>query len=207
MRQNHSNEKNNVKIMICDDSQGIIDALRVVFNREGFYSEGVTDPDELIKRLKAEKFDILILDYILENGITGDTIVRKIREFSNIYIMLLTGYKNLLPPVETLRNLDIESYCEKQDKFDQVLLNIEIALKAIKYINNVNSQEFPERLSMLRKMHGYSQDDLARLTNIPRSTISELESGKYYPNSLILIKFSKFFGVTVDYLLNVEFYS
>lgn len=206
MRQKPDMESNNVRIIICDDSIGIIDALNVVFTREGFHSEGVTDPEELIKKLKSESYDILILDYILDNGITGDMIVKRIREFSNIYIMLLTGHKDLVPPLETLKNLDIESYCEKQDKFDQILLQIQIALKAIKYFGNVNSQEFPERLAMLRKMHGYSQDDLARLTSIPRSTISELESGKYYPNSLILIKLSKFFGVTVDYLLNVKNY-
>lgn len=45
--------------------------------------------------------------------------------------MLLTGHKDLAPPLETIKRLDIQGYCEKSDKFDQLLLLIESAIKSV----------------------------------------------------------------------------
>ena len=66
----------------------------------------------------------------------------------DLYILLLTGHKDLAPPLETIKRLDIQGYCEKSDKFDQLLLLIESGIKAIeqmnliKDINKDNEKEF-----------------------------------------------------------------
>lgn len=68
--------------------------------------------------------------------IHGDQVVEEIRKFNKeLYILLLTGHKDLAPPLETIRRLDIQGYCEKSDKFDQLLLLIESAVKAINQMN------------------------------------------------------------------------
>jgi len=87
---------------------------------------GISNPLEAIETLKKEHFDMLILDYIM-SPIHGDEVVAKIREFKTKrtkghYILLLTGHKDLAPPLETIKALDIQGYCEKGDKFDQLLL-------------------------------------------------------------------------------------
>jgi putative nucleotidyltransferase with HDIG domain len=76
--------------------------------------------------------------------IHGDKVVEEIRKFnSDLYILLLTGHKDLAPPLETIRKLSIQGYCEKSDKFDQLLLLIESAIKSIeqmRLINQINSE-------------------------------------------------------------------
>ena len=49
----------------------------------------------------------------------------------------------LAPPLETIKKLSIQGYCEKSDKFDQLLLLIESAIKSIdqmRIINKINEE-------------------------------------------------------------------
>ena len=43
----------------------------------------------------------------------------------------------MAPPLETIRKLDIQGYCEKSDKFDQLLLLIESGIKSIAQMNEI----------------------------------------------------------------------
>ena len=120
------------KILVLDDEIGIIDSLSVVLQRNGYGFEGVTSPLEAIEKIRAENYDLLILDYMM-TPINGDKVVEKIREFNDeLYILLLTGHKDLAPPLETIKALDIQGYCEKNDRFDQLILLVESAIKSIK---------------------------------------------------------------------------
>ena len=123
------------KIIAVDDESGIIDSLSVFLKRSGYQLIGVTDPLEAIERVKNEHFDLMLLDYIM-TPIHGDKVVEEIRKFNqSLYILLLTGHKDLAPPLETIRKLSIQGYCEKSDKFDQLLLLIESAIKSIEQMN------------------------------------------------------------------------
>ncbi len=131
------------KIIAVDDEIGIIDSLSIFLKRSGYYFTGVTSPLEAIKKVKQEHFDLMILDFIM-SPIHGDQVVEEIRKFNqDLYILLLTGHKDLAPPLETIRRLDIQGYCEKSDKFDQLLLLIESGIKSIEqmhYIKNINDE-------------------------------------------------------------------
>ena len=79
----------------------------------------------------------MILDYLME-PVHGDKVVEEIRKFDKeLYILLLTGHKDLAPPLETIRRLDIQGYCEKSDKFDQLLLLVESGIKSVKQMNEI----------------------------------------------------------------------
>ena len=125
----------NYKILAVDDEEGIIDSLSIFLKRSGYNFTGVTDPLEAIEKIKNEHFDMLILDFIM-TPLHGDQVVEEIRKFNKeLYILLLTGHKDLAPPLDTIRRLDIQGYCEKSDKFDQLLLLIESGIKAISQMN------------------------------------------------------------------------
>lgn len=126
---------NGYKIIVVDDEMGIIDSLSIFLKRSGYEFTGVTDPLEAIERVKNEHFDLMLLDFIM-TPIHGDQVVEEIRKFNKeLYILLLTGHKDLAPPLDTIRRLDIQGYCEKSDKFDQLLLLIESGIKAISQMN------------------------------------------------------------------------
>ena len=115
------NENNNYRIIAVDDEEGIVDSLSIFLKRSGYDFTGVTDPMEAIEKVKTEHYDLMLLDFIM-TPIHGDQVVEEIRKFNKeLYILLLTGHKDLAPPLETIRRLDIQGYCEKSDKFDQLL--------------------------------------------------------------------------------------
>ena len=125
------------RILIVDDEIGIINSVSVLLERSGYVYSGVVSPLEAIEKVRSEHYDVLILDYLMM-GINGDEVVRRIREFNEeIYILLLTGYKDLAPPLETIRTLDIQAYCEKSESFAQLLLLIESAVKSISQMRTI----------------------------------------------------------------------
>ncbi len=148
---NLQHPSNGYKIIVVDDEEGIIDSLSIFLKRSGYEFTGVTDPMEAIEKVKNEHFDLMLLDFIM-TPIHGDQVVEEIRKFNKeLYILLLTGHKDLAPPLETIRRLDIQGYCEKSDKFDQLLLLVESGIKAISQMNvikdmNIKLQDTYEQL-------------------------------------------------------------
>jgi len=60
---------------------------------------------------------------------------------------------------------------------------------------------FSEKLKMLRKNKGMTQDEFAEKLNVSRQAVAKWESGQAYPDILNLIQISNFFNATVDYLV------
>lgn len=154
--QNIENSENrNYKIIAVDDEEGIIDSLSIFLKRSGYNFIGVTNPEEAIEKVKEEHFDLMILDFIM-TPIHGDQVVEEIRKFNKeLYILLLTGHKDLAPPLDTIRRLDIQGYCEKSDKFDQLLLLIESGIKSISQMNEIKkiNSELSDTYEKLEKSY------------------------------------------------------
>ena len=104
--------KEKYKIIGVDDEEGIIESLSVFLKKTEYEFVGVTDPVEAIEMIKEEHFDLMLLDYMM-TPLHGDEVVEEVRKFNKeIYILLLTGHKDLVPPLETIKRLDIQGYCE-----------------------------------------------------------------------------------------------
>ncbi len=63
---------------------------------------------------------------------------------------------------------------------------------------------FSEKLKALRTAKKMSQKDLADKLGVAKSVVSFYESGDRSPSYDILIKISRIFNVTTDYLLGIE---
>lgn len=135
--QNQTNEGRKYKIIGVDDEEGILDSLRVLLEDTSYEFVGITNPVEAIERVRQEHFDLMLLDFMM-TPLHGDEVVEEIRKFNKeLYILLITGHKDLAPPLETIKRLDIQGYCEKSDKFDQLLLLIESAIKSVKQMDEI----------------------------------------------------------------------
>lgn len=135
--QNQTNEGRKYKIIGVDDEEGILDSLRVLLEDTSYEFVGITNPVEAIERVRQEHFDLMLLDFMM-TPLHGDEVVEEIRKFNKeLYILLLTGHRDLAPPLETIKRLDIQGYCEKSDKFDQLLLLIESAIKSVKQMDEI----------------------------------------------------------------------
>ena len=156
MRKNMINQSaNGYKVIVVDDEQGILDSLSIFLKRSGYSFTGTTNPLDAIERVKNEHFDMMILDFMMD-PIHGDEVVEEIRKFNKgLYILLLTGHKDLAPPLETIKRLDIQGYCEKSDKFDQLLLLIESGIKSIEQMNTIKkiNTELQDKSEELEKAY------------------------------------------------------
>lgn len=62
-----------------------------------------------------------------------------------------------------------------------------------------------EKILMLRKKMGISQEELAAKLGVSRQAVSRWEVGSAQPDASNVLQLSKLFGVTADYLLNDDF--
>ena len=156
MRKNaRAQSEKKYRIIAVDDEEGIIDSLSVILKRSEYDFTGVTDPVEAIEIIKKEHFDMLLLDFLM-TPYHGDKVVEEIRKFNKeLYILLLTGHKDLAPPLETIKKLDIQGYCEKSNKFDQLLLLIESGMKSIEQMNEIKkiNEELSDAKEQLEKAY------------------------------------------------------
>jgi putative nucleotidyltransferase with HDIG domain len=184
MRKRKTHVVKDIKILVVDDEIGIIDSLSIMLKRSGYYFEGVTNPLKAIEKVRNEHFDLMILDYLMV-PIHGDEVVRRIREFnSELYILLLTGHKDLAPPLETIKALDIQGYCEKSDRFDQLQLLVESGIKSITMMNTI--KQFKDGLNkILQAVPKIYQ--LQPLGNILEDILSELLPLLSSENAFILV--------------------
>lgn len=60
---------------------------------------------------------------------------------------------------------------------------------------------FSEKLQLLRKTKGLTQEELAEKMSVSRQAVAKWESGQVYPDISNLIGISNLFNVTVDYLV------
>ena len=61
-----------------------------------------------------------------------------------------------------------------------------------------------EKIKILRKERGYTQEQLGRAVDVSQQAINSYENSETQPDFSVLIKLADFFNVTVDYLLDHE---
>ena len=61
-----------------------------------------------------------------------------------------------------------------------------------------------EKISLLRKRNGWSQEELADKMNVSRQSVSKWESAASIPDMNRILEMSRIFDVSCDYLLKDE---
>lgn len=54
------------------------------------------------------------------------------------------------------------------------------------------------RLEEIRKERGIKQDELAKVLEVSRQTISSIENGRYNPSIILAFKIARFFDMTIE---------
>lgn len=68
----------------------------------------------------------------------------------------------------------------------------------------MNTLKFGERLKTLRKSKNMTQTQLAARMHVAKSVVSYYELGERSPSPDVLVRMSRIFHVTTDYLLGLE---
>ena len=72
-------------------------------------------------------------------------------------------------------------------------------------MKTITQKEIGLRISELRKSKGYSQDDLAKMLNISRPSLTQIELGKRNLSVIELKKITNILSVSIDNLLSSNY--
>lgn len=142
MRKNRAlAPQSDCSILAVDDDPIMTLSLQSYFQAAGYHVDVENDPVNAIQRVREGHYDILLLDFLMM-PISGDQVVEQIRQFNDeLYIILLTGHKSMAPPIKTIRELAIQGYYEKSDRFDQLELLVESCVKSIRQMRTIRSYQ------------------------------------------------------------------
>jgi two-component system alkaline phosphatase synthesis response regulator PhoP len=122
------------KILYADDDVEIQGLIKDILSKEGFGITIAKDGQEALRLAKTEKFDLIILDYLMP-GLNGDRVCESLKdnaETAGIPVIMVTAYPNEKENALAVGAVDfIEKPIEKLD----LLLRIRSVLK-VRHIKN-----------------------------------------------------------------------
>lgn len=115
------------KILIIEDNKDINDMLSQTLAAEGYQVKSVYDGLVGMRELKSETYDMLLLDIMLPYK-SGDEILKEVREFSNIPIVVLSA-KNMIATKIDLLKLGADDYITKPFDLGELVARIAANLR------------------------------------------------------------------------------
>lgn len=115
------------RILVVDDEKPIVDILRINLKRDGYsVYEAFNGEDALIKA-KTVSPDLILLDVMLPKT-DGFTVCRKIREFSNVPIIMLTAREDEVDKILGLE-LGADDYMTKPFSIRELLARVKANIR------------------------------------------------------------------------------
>ena len=103
-------------IMVVDDEQRILEAIKRILRREPLFKYTVLtvdNPKDALKMVESEKVDLVLSDQRMPE-MTGVELFTRVRELSPQTVrMLITGYTDLDAAIEAINKAKIDYYIEK----------------------------------------------------------------------------------------------
>ncbi len=67
------------RILIVDDEPGIVMLAKMMLEKAGYETDEVYNGEDCLKKLKKEKYDLILLDIMMPKGLDGWTVCKKIK--------------------------------------------------------------------------------------------------------------------------------
>ena len=115
------------KIFIVEDERPIARLLQLTLEREGFKTAAEPNGRRAYERILQEKYDLVLLDVMLPD-MDGMEICKRVREVSDVPIIMLTARDEIRDKVEGL-DLGADDYMTKPFAAEELLARIRGALR------------------------------------------------------------------------------
>lgn len=149
-------------VLLVEDDDAIADMLRGFFERDGYRFLHALTGEEAIERLRIRPVSAILLDINLP-GIDGIETCRKIREFSQTPVIMLTARDTEVDKVLGLE-IGADDYVTKPFSPRELMARIKAVLR--------RSEEPPAKPRLL-DIDGYEIDDGKRTVTTPSSVVVE----------------------------------
>jgi len=115
------------RILIVEDEESFLEALRIGLGREGFAIDVARDGAEALERFSAAEPDIILLDVMLPR-ISGVDVCREIRTTSDVPIIMVTAKGEEIDAVVGLE-VGADDYVTKPYRFRELVARIRALLR------------------------------------------------------------------------------
>lgn len=126
------------KILIIEDEVKIARFLELELQYEGYVVEQCHDGREGLEKALKNNFDLIILDVMLPS-LNGMEVLRRLRQFSEVPVIMLTAKDEVMDKVMGL-DIGADDYVTKPFAIEELLARIRVALKH-KKASTQNSKE------------------------------------------------------------------
>ncbi|MEK9137708.1 MAG: response regulator transcription factor [Bacteroidota bacterium] len=115
-------------VLVVDDEPKLIGLVREVLTATGFKVFSATRGGQAIELVATEQPDLLLLDIVLADDIDGYEVARRVREFSDLPIVMLTAKAR---QSEILRGFDVgaDDYLTKPFSSKELVARVRAVLK------------------------------------------------------------------------------
>ncbi|HBX23058.1 MAG TPA: DNA-binding response regulator [Desulfotomaculum sp.] len=115
-------------ILIVDDEPRLLRLVKVNLLASGYEVATATDGKTAIELIEASDYDLLILDIMLPGQLNGFEVCKRIREFSDIPVIMLTGRAR---EQDRIRGFDVgaDDYLTKPFSVEELLRRIKAVLR------------------------------------------------------------------------------
>ena len=146
-------DKDNVKILVVDDEDGILDVTEGFFERKGYQVYTAGDGEKALDIVNREKIDCVFTDINMP-VMDGLELAEQIRQIdSTLPVVVMTGYPSLENTIQTLKN-GVVDYLIKPVNLEQMELTLRRILRERElFVENLILKEEVERRERLRQLN------------------------------------------------------
>jgi two-component system KDP operon response regulator KdpE len=116
------------QVLIVDDDPKLVHLVREVLNATGYDVIAASSGERAIKMVALEQPDLILLDIMLSGAVNGYEVSRRVREFSDIPIIMLTA-KVKESDILTGFNAGADDYITKPFSSKELLVRVRAVLK------------------------------------------------------------------------------
>ena len=177
-------------ILICDDQPDIVNALKIYLSPEGYGLFEAFNGADAVKIAKENDIHLILLDVMMP-GMDGITATSKIREFSNVPIILLTAKSETEDKVLGL-NVGADDYITKPFAPVEVLARVKSQLRRFSSLGS--RREDSDTLTL----GGITLDDRTKVVTVEGEPVN-LTPTEYAILKLLMSNPGKVFSTKVLY--------
>ena len=177
-------------ILVCDDEKDIVAALKIYLESDGYCVHTAYSGEEALQVAKTEPMQLALMD-IMMPGMDGITATSKIREFSNVPIILLTAKSETEDKVLGL-NVGADDYITKPFAPVEVLARVKSQLRRFSSLGSRTED------SNLITLGGIVLDDRTKQVTVEGEPVS-LTPTEYAILKLLMSSPGKVFSTKVLY--------
>lgn len=168
------------KVLVVDDEQSIVDILDFNLKKEGYETVCAFDGEEALSKWQSEKPDLILLDIMMPK-LDGIEVCKKIRQSSNVPILMLTARAEEVDKVLGLE-LGADDYITKPFSVRELMARVKANIRKVARVQEDLNQKQEanqnlltiDRISIDLNMYEVRKDD-----KIVELTVREYELLKF----------------------------